>query len=407
LQNKDVLIVGNKISKIGEIKESADEIIDGKGFLLMPGLINTHTHASMTLFRGIAEDMHLMDWLQKKIWPLEAEINGRHCYYGALIACLEMIKNGITCFNDMYFYMDDVAKACKEVSIRAVLGQGLIDIPVAGNNTIETTKQFIKKWKNDELIVPSIAPHAPYTCSKELLQSCKELSEKEKVLLHIHLAETKGEQEKFEKDHGMREIEYLGKIGFLGSKVLAAHCCWLDEKEIGLFSKYNIKVSHNPISNMKLSSGIAPVPELLKNNITVSLGTDGAASNNNLDMFETMKVTALLHKLNKLDPTIIKAHKIVDMGTIEGAKSLTLENQIGSIEVGKKADVILIDLNKIHFSPLHHSNIISHLVYSSRGESVDTTICNGEIVMRNRKILAVDENKILRDFHELTHKFFF
>ncbi len=393
LKNKSILIEGNKISSIGDIK-NADEVIDAKGFLVIPGLINTHTHSSMTLFRGIAEDMQLKPWLETKIWPLEKKLTGKLCYYGSLIACIEMIKNGITCFNDMYLFMNDVARACKETSIRAFLGSVFFDFSTSEGDSFEVNKKFVNKWKNEELIKPTFTPHSPYSCSEELLIKSKELADKENVLLHTHLAETKDEQEKFKEKNNLRQIEYLEKIGFLDKNVIAVHCCWLSEKEISILNKYNIKVSHNPVSNMKLSSGVAPVPEMIKNNITVSLGTDGAASNNSLDMFESMKVCSLLHKLNKMSPVAIRSQKIFDFATTDGAKALLIDNETGSIEIGKKADLVLINLKKVNFFPLHN-NLISHIVYSCKGENVDTVICNGEILMKNRNILTIDEKEVM------------
>jgi len=393
IKNKSILIEGNKISAIGDIK-NADETIDAKGFLVIPGLINTHTHSSMTLFRGLAEDMQLKPWLETKIWPLEKRLNGELCYYGSLIACIEMIRNGITCFNDMYLFMNDVVKACKKTGLRAFLGSVFFDFPTSEGNSFEVNKKFVKNWKNEELIKPTFTPHSPYSCSEELLLKSKELSDKENVLLHIHLAETKDEQERFKEKNNLREIEYLEKIGFLDKNVIAAHCCWLSDKEISILNKYNVKISHNPVSNMKLSSGIAPVPEMIKNNITVSLGTDGAASNNSLDMFETMKICSLLHKLNKMSPIAIKSQKIFDFATIDGAKALLIDNEIGSIEIGKKADLVLIDLKKVNLFPLH-DNLISHLIYCCKGENVDTVICNGKILMKNRKLLSFNEKEII------------
>ncbi len=294
----------------------------------------------------------------------------------------------------MYLFMNDVARACKETSIRAFLGSVFFDFPTPEGNSFEVNKKFVSKWKNEELIKPTFTPHSTYSCSEELLLKSKELADKENVLLHTHLAETKDEQEKFKEKNNLRQIEYLEKIGFLDKNVIAVHCCWLSEKEISILNKYNIKVSHNPVSNMKLSSGVAPVPEMIKNNITVSLGTDGAASNNSLDMFESMKVCSLLHKLNKMSPVAIRSQKIFDFATTDGAKALLIDNETGSIEIGKKADLVLINLKKVNFFPLHN-NLISHIVYSCKGENVDTVICNGKILMRNRKVLTFDEKEVM------------
>lgn len=408
LKNSDILIDGNKISEIGEIKQSVDEVLDCSDFLVIPGLINTHTHASMTLFRGMAEDLELEEWLKNKVWPMESKLDGKSCYYGALLACIEMVKNGITCFADMYFFMDSVARACKEIGIRAVLGSVFFDFKtMESDEPFETAKRFVKKWKNDDLIVPAIMPHAPYTCSEELLIKAKEFAEKEDVLLHTHLAETRKEQVDFEKKFNMREIERLEKIGFLCDRLLAAHCVWLTKNEIKILAKNKVKVSHCPVSNMKLvTGGVSPVPEMVREGVTVSLGTDGAASNNNLDIFETMKFCALMHKFYKWDPTIVKADQILDFATLNGARALLLDKKIGSIEIGKKADLVLIDIRKENFLPIvNEQQIINHLVYSSRGKDVNTVICDGKVILRDGKILSCDEKKIFSEFQEIAKKF--
>ncbi len=388
------------IGKTSEImrKYSDDEIIDCKNKLIMPGLINTHTHAATVLMRGLGEDMELMEWLEKKIWPFESKLKEKDVYHASLLACIEMIKNGITCFNDMYFFMDSVAKACLKIGIRASLSWALIDKEIIpSTNSLENCKRFIKRWKNNELIIPSVGPHAIYTCSEETLLKAKEIADKYNTLLHIHLSETEKEVEDCLKKHGKRPAEYLNSIEFLDKNVIAAHCVWLNKKEIKILSEKGVKVSHCPISNMKLAVGKAmPLPEMLKERVIVSLGTDGAASNNSLDLFETMKFAALLHKHEKMDPTVTKAYKILEMATIDGARALSLEDKIGSIEEGKKPDLIILDINKAHWKPSH--DVIANLVYSCKSSDVETVIINGKIVMKEKKILTTNEEKILKSF---------
>lgn len=408
LKNSSIMIDGDRVSKIGDIKESADEVIDCAHFLAMPGFINTHTHASMTLFRGMAEDMELKQWLQTKIWPMEKKLNEKYCYYGALIACIEMIKNGITCFADMYFFMDSIAKACKEIGIRAVLGTCIFDFPSPeGKDTIEIGKKFVMKWKKDDLIKVAMMPHAPYTCSEELLLKSKEFAEKERILLHTHLAETREEQVNFEKKFFMREIERLDKIGFLGENLLAAHCNWLTKNEIKILSKNKVKVSHCPISNMKLGmGGVSPVSEMLKEGVIVSLGTDSAASNNSLDIIETMKFCALLHKFYRWNPAAIKSNDVIDFATINGAKALLLDKEIGSIEIGKKADIVLMDIERENFLPiLNEQNLINHIVYSANKSNVKHVICDGKLIVRDGRVLTCNEGELLGKFREIAREF--
>ena len=402
LNNCDILIEKNRITKIQRgIKEKADETIDAKDKAVLPGLINVHTHSAMTLFRGIADDLDLHEWLEKKIDPLEDKLNENDVYYGALVAAIEMIKSGTTSFFDMYFFMDNVAKACKEIGIRGFLSFGLSD----KKHTLEEVEkkiseceEFIKKWQNDGLVTPSIGPHAIYTCSGKFLQQLKNLSEKYNVMIHMHLSETKKEIEDSKKEFRMLPVEYLDSLKLLSPQLVIAHAIWLTEKEMDLLKVYDVKVAHCPISNLKLGSGLASIHEMRKKGITVGLGNDSVASNNNFDLFEEMKFSALLQKGKYFDSKVISAQDALDMATIGGAKCLRMENELGTIEEGKLADLILVDLEKPHLTPIH--NIVSHLVYSATGSDVSTTIINGRIVMKDRKVLTMNESEILKKTQE-------
>jgi 5-methylthioadenosine/S-adenosylhomocysteine deaminase len=408
---KDAIIVADEIKKgslliqndkIMEISDNlgtndADEVIEAEGKVLIPGLVNTHTHLSMALMRGLADDMPLETWLNSHIWPVEANLNGDHCYAGALLACAEMIKSGTTCFNDMYFFMDYVSKAAEESGLRGMLSHGMIDFgdEEKRKQEFKETIRIIKKCHDtgEGRIKVSFGPHSPYTCSQELLEEVKKEAAKYGIRIHIHVSETQKEVSDIFKAQGMRPFEYLDEIGFLGNNVTAAHAVWVTNSEMELIKERDVKLSHNPSSNMKLSSGVSPVAELLGKDIGVSLGTDGAASNNNMDLLEEMKIAALLQKVKTMDPTILKAEEVLKMATINGATSLGLENEIGSIEVGKKADIVLVDMKKPQLTPFR--NPISHLVYSANGGDVDTVICNGTVLMKNRELLTLNEVAIL------------
>jgi 5-methylthioadenosine/S-adenosylhomocysteine deaminase len=364
----------------------------------MPGLVNTHNHISMNLFRGLADDLELDTWLNDNIWPMESHLNANYCYIGALFADVEMIKSGTTTFNDMYFYMSSVAQAIDKAGIRGVLSYGMIDFGDAEKreNEFKENIDLIKDFNNtaDGRITCRFGPHSTFTCSKELLERVREEANKYNVGIHIHMNETQKEINDVIEATGMRPFEYLDSLNFLDSDVLAAHCVWLSDNEINILKESNVQVSHNPCSNMKLASGISPVYKLINNDINVSIGTDGVASNNNLDLFEEMKFVSLLQKVNTLDPKVLPADEVFNMATINGAKALGLDNNIGSVEVGKKADLILLDKKSINMTPA--SNIpSSNIVYSANGSDVLTTICNGQILMENRKLTFLDEEKIM------------
>ena len=373
VQDQDILIDENRIVEIGPDLKGDDEIIDARKMLAIPGLANCHTHLAMTLFRGYADDMELMPWLEEKIWPLEAKLTAEDIRWGVKLGCLEQIRSGITCYNDMYYFMDETAKATKEMGLRAVLSGVIFDMQP---QLLDDVEPLIKRWKGDELITPAVGPHAVYTCSEETLLKSLDIAEKYDVTLHIHLSETKGEVENFAKEHGKSPVEFLDSIGFLSERVTAAHCVWLSSKDIEILAERKVNVAHCSISNHKLASGIAPLDKLQKAGANICLGTDGASSNNNLNLFQEMKMTAIAQKCAHSKPDLFKAEEVWNMGTTNGYKALGLD--LG-LRKGALADLVLIDLDKPWFYPI--SNVLSHLIYSMSG-GVDTTIVNGKILMK-------------------------
>ena len=394
LNNKitNIYIEENRISEIGGEKQEAEFEIDGKNKAAIPGLVNTHTHAAMTLLRSYADDLALQDWLKTKIWPMEANLTKDDIYCGTKLACLEMVKSGTTIFNDMYYHGEIAAKAVSEMGIRGVLSEVFFDMfdKETGDRGIAKVKKGIEELRsyNDGRIIPALGPHAIYTVSEDRLQWTKEFADSHGILIHIHLAETESENKDFLEKQGMRPVPFLEKIGFLGENLLMAHCVWLEKKDMEILAKHKVKISHNPISNMKLSVGaMLPYKDLKTAGCTVSLGTDGCASNNNLDMFESMKFAALGQKMFTSDPTALSALEVFDMATRSGALSLGVNS--GEIVAGKLADIVLIDLNNPSFTPNY--NLISNIVYSANGSCVDTTICDGKILMIGGKVKGEED----------------
>jgi len=382
------------------------EVIDAKGGIVLPGLVNTHTHLPMTLFRGLADDLPLNIWLNEHIFPAEKEnINPKSVRYGTLLACSEMLLSGTTTCCDGYFLEEIVAEAVNDSGMRAILGQGVIDFPAPGvadpSENIINAEEFAKKWLGvSPNIIPSIFCHSPYTCSTRTLKDAKTAADNKGLLFQIHVSETKQEFNQIQSEHRMTPVEYLDSIGILDSNTLLAHCVWIDNHDIEIIAKQNAKISHNPESNMKLATGVASVPRFLDSGITVGLGTDGCASNNNLDLFQEMDTTAKLHKVISHDPTVMDAKSVIIMATIGGAKAIGLGNEIGSIEVGKQADLIIIDTDKPHLTPLY--NPVSHIVYAASGSDVRDVLVAGEFLVRNRKLLTLDLDHTLEKVTEIS-----
>ena len=400
-ENGFIGVTGDTISHIGQgdsFPIRAKKVIDAQEGFVLPGLINAHTHASMSLFRGLADDLPLMEWLTKFIFPAESRMDKEFVRAGALLACAEMILSGTTTFCDMYLFEDEVAQVAQEAGMRCLVGEVLYDFPSPNYGPIakgfEYTEFLIQKWRGNPLVSIAVEPHALYTCSADLLTRANNLALTHRVPLIIHVAETKIEvQESIEK-FGKRPFEYMESLGILGPHIVADHCVHLDDSEIERIASHQIKVVHNPESNMKLASGVSPVTKLLARGVTVGLGTDGCASNNNLDLFEEMDMAAKLQKVATMDPTALDAPTVLKMATVSGAKVLGLGSLVGSLEVGKKADIILLDAKRPHLIPLY--NPYSHLIYSARGNDVTHSMINGRLVMENRRLLSLDLAEVLK-----------
>jgi 5-methylthioadenosine/S-adenosylhomocysteine deaminase len=405
LENGFLAIRGDSISDIGtgdipSIK--ATKIIDAKGGLVLPGLVNGHTHAAMTLFRGLADDLPLMQWLENYIFPAERNMDAEFVYTGTQLALAEMILSGTTTFCDMYLFEEEVAKAAKKAGVRCLAGEVLYDFPSPNygsvENGLEYTESLIQKWRDDPIVSIAVEPHSLFTCSPELLTASNELALKHGVPLIIHVAETLNEVSEIKRKYAKTPIEHLDSLGLLGAHLIAGHCVHLGQSEITKMAEHGVKVVHNPESNMKLASGIAPIPELIKQGVTVGLGTDGCASNNNLDLFSEMDTAAKLHKVHAMDPTAVDAVTVLRMATIEGARALGLQDITGSLEIGKKADVIVIDTHKPHLTPMY--NATSHLVYAASGNDVTHSVINGKLVMEDRKLLTLNLDEVIAHSRE-------
>jgi 5-methylthioadenosine/S-adenosylhomocysteine deaminase len=400
-----VAIDGSRIIAVGPADEllaryDAADRIDVRGQVIMPGLINTHTHAPMVLFRGLADDLALMDWLDKYIFPAEAKtVSPDFVRIGTRLAALEMIQSGTTTFADMYYFEDDVAEATHEAGLRGVLGESVIRFPVADAKSPEDglarAEAFIAKWKDDPLITPAVAPHAPYTVDSGTLRAARDLANKYGVPLLIHLAETRDEVKIIEDAHHQSPTRYLDTLGIWNGRSLAAHAIWIDDADMKILAERGVGVAHNPESNMKLASGIAAVTKWLDHGMRVGLGTDGAASNNDLDMFEAMRVAALLQKVATGDPRVLPASQALELATRRGAEALGLGDRIGSLEPGKEADLIAVSMDGARQTPMFDP--MSHLVYVSRGDDVRTTIVAGRVLMRDGQVLTLKVADVLRD----------
>jgi 5-methylthioadenosine/S-adenosylhomocysteine deaminase len=396
---KDTKIVDVDTSENILKKYSSEKIIEGKNNAVLPGLINTHTHAAMVYFRGLADDLPLKEWLEKHVWPAESHwLSSEFVYDATELACLEMLKAGVTTYNDMYFFGDSAAIATKKIGMRAVLGVGILDFPTSSAKTTDeyffNAERFVENWKEDDLIMPCIAPHAAYTCCPDTLKRAKALAERYDLPLHIHLSETEWEVNEIISRYGKRPVAHLESIGFLDERVLAAHCVWLEDNEIEILAKRSVGVSHCIESNLKLASGIARIPEMLKAGVKVTFGTDGAASNNDLSILSEMSTAAKLHKAMSKDPTALDSKTALLMATRWGAEVLGLGNKTGSIEKDKFADITMINLKKPHLAPIY--DVYSHIVYSAMASDVERVFVNGRLVINNRALITGSEEDILQ-----------
>ncbi len=375
------------------------EQISAAGKVIMPGLINTHTHAPMVLYRGLADDLVLMDWLQKYIFPAEAKtVTPEFVRLGTRLAVLEMIRSGTTTYADMYYFEEEIARETRAAGLRGVLGQTIIQFPVPDAKTpadsLQRAESFLQTFAKDDLITPAVAPHSMYTLDAGSLRAARALATKYGAPVLIHLAETEAEIKISDEQHRMRPVAFLSSLGFWGPRTVAAHGVWIQPGEIGVLKQHNVGVSHNPESNMKLASGAAPVPGYLAAGVALGLGTDGAASNNDLDMFEAMRQAAFLHKLVTRDPTMVSASTALEMATIGGARVLGMADSIGSLEVGKRADLIIVRMDSPRQTPMYDPT--SHLVYGTRGDDVDTTIVNGRVLMRQGRVATLNQTEVLQ-----------
>ncbi len=408
LKDGMIKIVDGKITHVGPWREPPKdgppaEFVDARDRLVMPGLINTHTHVAMVLFRGFADDLPLMTWLKEKIWPLEAKLTPEDVYWGTRLAINEMLLSGTTTFADMYFYEEEIARAVEETGIRAVLSRGLIGHSDRAEKDLAEAVAVAKKWRGKAggRITMMLGPHAPYTCPPGFLKEVVAEARRYQLGLHIHLAETNDELAEIGKEYGKRPVAYLAEQGVFTCPVLAAHAVWLDDGEISYLARQKVGIAHNPSSNMKLASGIAPLPKLLEAKIPVGLGTDGAASNNRLDLLTETRTAALLHKVKTGDPTVISAETALKMATVYGARALGLGDTAGSLEPGKQADLIMLDLNKSHLAPVH--NPFSLVVYAARGSDVSEVMVGGEWLVKEGKLIKWEENEVIKESLRCVH----
>jgi len=403
IHDGSLAINGNTIVGVGRAKEmarrfSGRRVIDARQCLVMPGLVNGHTHAAMTCFRGLADDRELMDWLNNYIFPAEARnVDPELAYWGSLLACAEMIRSGTTAFCDMYLFEDETARAAAEAGMRCLLGEGIFDFPSPSTKTpdegLACTRMLIEKWAGHPLVGIAVEPHTLYTCSPDVIRKARALADEYGVPFAIHLLETRGEAAQLAERFGMKATRFLEKIGCLDERFIAFHCVAVDDEDMRILADHGCAVVHNPESNMKLASGIAPVAAMLERGITVGLGTDGCASNNDLDLFGAMSAAALLGKVDRLDPTALPAAAVVRMATRDGARALGMGEITGSLREGMRADVIIIDLNTPHLTPLYDEH--SHIVYAMKGSDVKTVLIDGRVVMEDRRLLTIDEGHVM------------
>ncbi len=400
-----IVVIADKIAAVGKTKSilseySAAEMLDMKQKIIVPGFVNTHTHLAMTIFRGIADDIELMSWLNDFIFPAERKfINPETVTIGDKLAMIELIHGGTTCYNNMYYFSEDTAKTTIEAGMRGIVSEGIIKQAVANSKNVEEalsyTAKILDEYKNNDLIHAYVGMHAIYTSDSDMIINAKKLANEYGVAMHMHLSETKSEFDFAMQKYGKTPVQYLDSLGILDEKTVAAHCVWLTDKDIQIIADKGVGVAHNPECNMKISSGISPIPKLIQAGAKIGLGTDGAASNNNLNMIQEMHTMSLLHKVNTMNPTVLPAEEIVRIATIGGAKVLGKDKEIGSIEINKKADFIAIDTNYPHSSPMY--NVYSTIVYALLGNEISDVIINGKTIMKDYKILTLDEDKIISD----------
>jgi 5-methylthioadenosine/S-adenosylhomocysteine deaminase len=404
-----VAVDGGRIAAVGTEAEvdaqfRGQEVLDAAGGIVIPGLVNAHTHAAMVLFRGVADDLKLMEWLQKYIFPAEkSNVTAEFVRAGTRLAALEMIRSGTTTFVDMYYFEDQVAEVCKEAGLRGVLGSSLIEFPAPDNKTIPDAlayaERFLKRWGNDPLVVPAVAPHSTYLASPETLKAARALADRYRAPILIHLSESSDEQAQVRERYGRTPTEQLQQLGVLRRGVLGAHGIWLTPSDRAILKEAGVGVAHCPQSNMKLSSGTAPVREMLAEGMRLGVGTDGAASNNDLDMFEEMLTAALLAKHASGDPTVAPAPAVLEMATLGGARALGMEGRIGSLEAGKRADLVVVGLDEPRLHPLYDP--VSHLVYVAKGADVRHVVVEGRVIMRDRRVLTLDEKAVVAEADRL------
>ncbi len=401
-----VAVAGDRIAEIGlnlACKYPQAELLTCPQGLIMPGLINSHSHAAMSCFRGLADDLPLMDWLTQHIFPREAQLTKEIVYQSTLLSLCEMIKSGTTCCNDMYLFTQEVARAATDAGMRAWIGEGFFDFPSPCYGELENgfayVEELFKAYKANDLITITVTPHSVYTCSPPLLQRAAALAEEKQALLHIHLAETMSEVSGCMEQYGCSPVQHLEQLGLLNERVVIAHGVQISEEEIALLAKRKVKVAHCPESNMKLASGMAPVQAMFNQGLTVGIGTDGSASNNDVDMFSEMSTAAKLQKVRDLDPTALKADAVLQAATMGGAALLRADAEIGSIKAGKKADLIMLNMNQPHLTPCYQP--ISHLVYAAKGSDVVHSVINGQVVMRDRQLTTLDELTIIEEMRKI------
>lgn len=404
-----IVVEDGRISDIGHGSdtEPRGKVIDMNNKIVLPGFVNTHTHSPSPLFRGVADDLSLMDWLKKALWPAEKNMTGEIAYWGTSLSCLEFLQSGVTTFADQYFFSGYVAKAVQDSGIRGFIAPSVFtDGSPETSDTVQAAVDFIEKYKGKEdqtLVYPCIGPHAPYSCSDEVLKTVVNIADSNNLLIHTHISETMDENIEIYKSKGLTPTQYLDSVGVLDGRVLAAHCIHLNAKDMEILKEKKVRVSYNPVSNLKLVSGIMPMKELLDRGILVSIGTDGAQSNNSLDLLRDLKTGVLIQKQHNNDATFISAKEALKIITINGAKALDMEHEIGSLEKGKKADIIALDIKETNINPLHRSsvnNIYSAVVYSADGSDVSDVIVNGRMLMKDRELLSIDKEEIIYQSHK-------